>query len=75
MKALIIDDEHDIGLMISKILTKEGIETDHTGFIKSARKMIHSKDYSIFFLDLNLPDGSGFELVPEIHKNCIDLRL
>lgn len=68
MRALIVDDEEDIGFMVSKVLAREGIEADCVGKIHSAREMIRKKDYEIVLLDLNLPDGNGFDLMPMIRK-------
>ncbi|MEP5613865.1 MAG: response regulator [Cyclobacteriaceae bacterium] len=68
MNALIVDDEEDIGLMISMFLKKEGLKADFTSRITSAKEMIEKKNYQLFFLDLNLPDGTGFDLIPTIKE-------
>lgn len=68
MRALIVDDEMDIGWMISKFLTSKLFDVEYVDSIEKARQKIHKADYSIFFLDLNLPDGTGFDLIPEIRK-------
>ncbi len=75
MRALIVDDEEDIGLMVSTFLRKEGMEADHANLIKNARQMIHENEYQLFFLDLKLPDGTGFDLVPDIKSNVKDPKL
>ena len=69
MKALIVDDEEDIGIMLSKILTNEGLDTKHVNSITSAFSEIENNAFHFYFLDLNLPDGTGFELIPDIKKN------
>ena len=68
MKALIVDDEDDIGFMVSRFLKKEGIATDVSNRIKDARKQLNQKDYDLYILDINLPDGTGFDLIPTIHE-------
>ncbi|MEO9871967.1 response regulator [Ekhidna sp.] len=68
MSVLIVDDEEDIGLMISVFLKKQGLKTDFSARINSAKEMIEKNNYSIFFLDLNLPDGTGFDLIPLIKQ-------
>ena len=75
MKALIVDDEKDIGLMVSKFLTKEGLEAEYVSTITNARKKIDEEDYSVFFLDLHLPDGTGFDLVPQIKQTNKDSKV
>lgn len=69
MRALIVDDEEDIGFMTKIILKNLGIMSDVTQSIRHAVHKIQKNAYDLYFLDLNLPDGSGFDLVPEI-KNC-----
>ena len=66
--ALIVDDEEDIGLMTKLMLKKRGIKADYASRIDMAIKRIAKNDYGFFILDLNLPDGSGFDLIPEIKK-------
>lgn len=68
MRALIVDDEADIGIMTKIILKNEGIRADDVNSIKEAKTKIRQNDYDIYFLDLNLPDGSGFDLMPQIRK-------
>lgn len=66
MKALIVDDEEDIGLMTKLMLKQKGVEADYVCRIEGAQKKIKNTDYDFFILDLNLPDGSGFDLIPTI---------
>ena len=68
MSVLVVDDEKDIGLMISLFLKKEGFKTDHAIRINQARQMIKENDYELYFLDLSLPDGTGFDLIPTIRQ-------
>lgn len=68
MKVLIVDDEEDIGLMISMFLRKEGLEANYVNRIEVAKEKIEKTDYQMFFLDLNLPDGTGFDLMPLIRE-------
>ena len=72
MKALIVDDEEEIGLMVSKILKKEGIQADFVGSAPEALDKIHEVDYSLFFLDLSLKESTGFDLMPMIRKELPD---
>ena len=66
MKILIVDDEEDIGLMLCKILNGLGHEVIHASRITKARELMDDSDYELYFLDLNLPDGSGFDLIKNI---------
>ena len=69
MNALIVDDEGDIGMMMKLFLKKENINSEHVLSITEARLKIENGNYDLFFLDLNLPDGTGFDIVDDIRKN------
>ena len=68
MEALIVDDEEELGLITSKILKKKGIDSKDVTTIADAEIQIREKNYGIYFLDLHLPDGSGFDLIPQIRE-------
>ncbi|UXX79412.1 response regulator [Reichenbachiella carrageenanivorans] len=74
-KALIVDDEDDIGLMVSRILIKEGVEAEYVNRIAKAREKVVSEDYQVYLLDLNLPDGTGFDLIPLIRAKTSEARI
>ncbi len=67
MNALVVDDEEDIGLMVTRFLRKEGINTDYADRVESARQKLDENEYELVLLDLNLPDGTGFDLMPDIN--------
>lgn len=75
LSALIVDDEADIGLMVSMFLKKAEVETKYCETIGSARSEIEERSYDVFFLDLNLPDGTGFDLVPQIRAKNPNARI
>ncbi len=66
LNALIVDDEEDIGAMLVRFLGREGITTVYADRIKKAEKMIAQEFFDFYLLDLNLPDGTGFDLIPSI---------
>lgn len=68
-KALIVEDEEEIALILSIILKGEGLKTSVAHNLKKARLLKKNEDYDLFLLDLNLPDGTGFELMEEIRKS------
>jgi DNA-binding NtrC family response regulator len=68
MNALIVDDEPDIGFMTGIILKKRGINSKNVTSIAEASIEIDNKNFGIYFLDLNLPDGTGFDLIPQIRN-------
>ena len=66
---LIVDDEEDICLMVSSILRKSGYSVSYCTSITEGKEKVLAQTFQAFFLDLNLPDGSGFDLIPLIKKN------
>lgn len=65
-RALIVDDEEDIGLIAKVILKKLGVDADDSSRVADAKRKISENHYDLYFLDLNLPDGTGFDLIPFI---------
>lgn len=61
--------------MVSKFLQKEGYQTTYFGRMVPAREDFSKKKYDFYFLDLNLPDGTGFDLVPIIKEHATDAKI
>jgi DNA-binding response OmpR family regulator len=62
-RTLVVDDELDICLMVTKHLQKMQFETDYALTVKDACSKVDKSIYDFIFLDLNLSDGSGFDLM------------
>lgn len=75
MKVLIVDDEKEIGLMVSKILSKNNFDAQFTTSIRDAKLLMKQNEYDIYLLDLNLPDGTGFDLIPTIRGQIIRAKI
>ena len=69
MKILILEDDQAIGMGLEYSLTNEGFEVDLAENVKSAYELIKENIYSLFILDLTLPDGSGYEVCRKIKEN------
>nr|WP_279052563.1 sigma-54 dependent transcriptional regulator [Acinetobacter tandoii] len=65
---LFVDDEEDLCTLMQMMLSRMGIETHVAYHIAQAKKMLSEHHYDVCFTDLNLPDGSGLELVEEISQ-------
>ncbi len=65
-KALIVDDENEIGLLLGHKLTKEGIKNNYAPNLTDALALIKTELYDLVFLDINLPDGNGLDIIPNI---------
>ncbi len=71
-RALVVDDELDICLMITRHLQNLHFETQYALTVKEARLKLLSSSYDIMFLDLNLTDGSGFDVMQ--YRNKLNLN-
>ena len=73
MKILIIDDEPYARKAIIQLLKiKHAVENEiyEAGTVKKGIKMIDSIQPDIVFLDINLPDNDGFDLLEKVnYKN------
>jgi DNA-binding response OmpR family regulator len=63
---LVIDDESDICLLIGRILKTQGIDCDCAQSIKQAKIKTNGNNYELFIIDVNLPDGTGLDLISNI---------
>ena len=72
MKVLIIEDEKALADSISSYLNSEQYVCEVAQDFKSALIKIRDYDYACIVLDINLPDGSGLDLLKELkadHKS------
>jgi DNA-binding response OmpR family regulator len=68
MRILIIEDEKELALSISKYLQKENYQCEFAFSFKEAMDKILSFDYDCILLDLMLPGGSGLQILEELKK-------
>jgi DNA-binding response OmpR family regulator len=61
--ALIIDDEEDLCRLLSLQLKSLGVVNEYVNTLKDAKEKIKNHEYEIIFLDLNLTDGNGYDLL------------
>lgn len=68
-KILIIEDDTALGSGLCRALSSEAATAESAATILSARQKLISEKYSLVILDVNLPDGNGFDFLPEIKRN------
>ena len=66
---LIVDDERNVRIFLRELLEQEGYEVFDAGSLEEAKNSIASHSPEVVILDLGLPDGSGYDLIPAIKKN------
>ncbi len=69
-KILIVEDDWDLNRGIAQRLRKEGYMTFSAYSISEAEQNLlqETEDFSLVLLDVNLPDGEGFSLLPWMKK-------
>jgi DNA-binding response OmpR family regulator len=74
-KVLIIDDEEEIGNLLSAVLASMGFKAEYKPDLKSGICAFETNRHDIVFLDLRLPDGEGFSIVERIKKVKADTAI
>jgi DNA-binding response OmpR family regulator len=73
MKLLVIEDEHDLCDSICTYLANEQFVCERALDFQSAMEKVSLYDYACIILDINLPGGSGLDILSELKKqNKID---
>lgn len=65
-RVLVVDDEVDICTLLKRHLEKGGQEVSYCLTIKDALKDLSVNSYDMIFVDLNLTDGSGYDLISSL---------
>ena len=65
---LIIEDDNALADGLTRALSSEQVNAQNCNCINAARKLLLQNDYSLILLDINLPDGNGFDFLKEIKE-------
>lgn len=66
---LVVEDEPILrASMVRGISKLEGVDVTSTGTVLDARRCIHARPPDLVITDLDLPDGSGIEVVGELDR-------
>lgn len=63
---LIIEDDAALSAGLCRALANERIQSEGVDLINKARRRILEKHFDLIILDVNLPDGNGFDFLREI---------
>lgn len=69
MKLFVLEDDAAIGMGLSYSLKNEGYDVTFAKNVKSAYEILNKETFSLYILDLTLPDGSGYDVCREIKKS------
>lgn len=65
---LIVEDDTALAGGLCRALQNEAAETVSCGTLREAREMLSRRIFELVLLDVNLPDGNGFDFLQEIKK-------
>ncbi|SFK38613.1 two-component system, NtrC family, response regulator PilR [Nitrosomonas aestuarii] len=70
---LVVDDEPDIIELLELTLARMGMNVISTMNTQHARQLLQSRSFQLCLTDMQLPDGTGLDLVQYITQHCIGL--
>lgn len=69
MDIFLLEDDEAIGIGLTYSLENEGYKVTLAKSVKDAEKIIDEKKFSLYILDLTLPDGSGYDVCKKVKAN------
>jgi DNA-binding response OmpR family regulator len=67
-RVLLIEDDRSLGQTLEERLIKEGLEVKWVDTFAGGKAEAAAGPWDLAIVDVMLPDGSGFDLAPEIRK-------
>jgi DNA-binding response OmpR family regulator len=68
MRVLLVEDTLDVASAIVASFAKRGHALDHAGTAAAARDFLSVQAYDLVILDINLPDGSGVDILRDLRR-------
>jgi len=65
---LMVEDHYELASTLCEFLEAHGFVIDHARNLDTARNLLKHNPYHILLLDINLPDGSGYDLCNWLRK-------
>lgn len=65
-RILIIEDDNDLAAITSDMLQSYGYEVYISGNCEEAFEILTNRQFELLLMDINLPDGSGFDVCKEL---------
>lgn len=67
MNVLLVEDDRDLGRLIDEELKSRRYQSWWVQTCQEAYQVLLQNEFDLAVVDLNLPDGEGFEIVPRLH--------
>ena len=65
---MIVDDDKDLALVTSDMLNDYGYDTQIAASAEETCELLKTEKFNLILLDINLPDGTGFEVCRELRR-------
>ena len=72
MRILVVEDDHLLNNTLSYNLSAVGYSVDGAMSKAVAMRFLEKQDYDLIVLDVNLPDGNGFDICREVKERRPD---
>jgi DNA-binding response OmpR family regulator len=68
-KILLVEDDEALALGVEYTLEEEGYQVSRVSSIENGKEKFDKEDFDLILLDINLPDGSGYNLCKYVKEN------
>lgn len=68
MRLLLVEDTEDVASAIMSAFARNGHAVDHAETVEAAEDALAVQEYDALVLDINLPDGSGVDLLKRLRS-------
>jgi len=66
-RILLVEDDPDSSLVMSRLLRSTGYDVEAAHSIFSALGLAQAATFDLVLCDIGLPDGTGYELMEQLH--------
>jgi len=70
---LVVDDEDIVRAFLARVVERAGLTAVPAANLAEARPLLGARRFLAAFIDKNLPDGSGIDLIAELHAQQQDV--
>ena len=74
-KALVVEDEGEMGLLLNLFLDEKDFELDYVKNLLSAEEYLQNEKPAVVILDNKLPDGFGVDFIGYIKKKYPQIKV
>jgi DNA-binding response OmpR family regulator len=74
-KALVVEDEGEMGLLLNIFLDEKDFELDYVKNLLSAQEYLEKEQPSVVILDNKLPDGFGVDFITYIKQKYPQIKV